>query len=96
MSAEGSMNATTFDAENDAKVDGNPLGLDTGAAISAPTISLIGVADYLEELRRVFFEAIAFASAISRPRAYGCSSVHAVGSSVRICVGWGMMGSRVG
>lgn len=47
MSAEGAVDATAFDAKHYAEVDGDPFGFDARAAVGAPTVALVGVADDL-------------------------------------------------
>lgn len=48
MGAEGAVDAAAFDAEHYAEVDGDPFGFDAGAAVGAPAVALVSVADDLE------------------------------------------------
>lgn len=82
------MDAATFNAKDDAKVDRDPLGLDTRAAVGAPAVPLVGIADGLEKFGGVFIEAVAVISAVGRPSTNCCSSVHVVSCDACTWIGW--------
>ena len=47
--AKGAVNTAALDAEDYAQVDGDPFRLDTGVAVGAPLVTLVGVTHDLEE-----------------------------------------------
>ncbi len=79
MGAEGAMDAAAFDAKDYAEVDGDPFGFDARAAVGAPTVALVGVADDLEQFGGVTLEAAAVGADIGWAGSYGGSSVYVVG-----------------
>lgn len=85
VGSQGAMDAAAFDAQHDAQVDGDPLGFNAGSAVSAPTIPLVGISYDLEQLSRIFFEAVAFGAHIRRPGPNSCPPVDIVGG---VTVGW--------
>lgn len=44
MRAEGAVDPAALDAHDDGEVDGDPFSLDTGPAVGAPAIALVGFA----------------------------------------------------
>ena len=83
MGAEGAVDATAFDAEDDAEVDGDPFCLDAGAAVGAPAVALVIVADDLEEFGGVALKAAAVAADVRWAGADGGAPVHVVGGGAR-------------
>ncbi len=47
--AERAVDAAAFDAEDYAKIDGDPFCLDAGAAVGTPAVALVVVTDDLKE-----------------------------------------------
>ena len=48
VGSERAVDAAAFDAKDDAEVDGDPFDFSTGAAVGAPAVALVVVADGLE------------------------------------------------
>ena len=67
MRAEGAVDAAAFDAEDYSQVDGYPFGFRFGSAVGTPSVALIVVTHYLEELGWVFFEAVALCAHVYWP-----------------------------
>ena len=82
---ERAVDAAAFDAEDDAEVDGDPFDFATGAAVGAPAVALVVVTDGLEQLGRVFLEAVAFAADVDRSRSDGYPPGHTA-CCVRRCL----------
>ena len=48
MRSERAVDATAFDAKDDAEVDRDPFNFAAGTAVGAPAVALVVVADGLE------------------------------------------------
>lgn len=66
MGAERAVNAAAFNAQHNAKVDGDPFSLGFGVAVSAPAVAMVIVSYYLKELRGIIFKAVATCTDIGR------------------------------
>lgn len=84
MGAKRAMNAAAFNAQHDAKVDGDPFSLGFRVAVSAPAIALVVVSHYLKEFRGVFFKAIAIRTDVGGSCADRAMPMYATGG---ICIG---------
>ena len=77
------MDAAAFDAEHYTEIDGHPFDLRLRIAVCAPTISLVVIANYVEELGGVFFETITICTNVRRSGAHGTVTINIIS-----CVGY--------
>ena len=73
------MDTAAFDTEDDAEIDGDPFCLDAGAAVGAPAVALVVVADDVEEFGGVALEAAAVTADVGWAGADGGAAVYVVG-----------------
>ena len=67
MRAERAVDAAAFDTKYYTQVDGYPFGFRFGSAIGTPSVALVVITYYLEELRWIFLEAVALCAHIYWP-----------------------------
>ena len=82
VGAEGAMDATALDTQDDAEIDGDPFCFDARAAIGAPAVALVVVADDLEEFGRIALEAATVAADVGWAGADGGATVYVVGGGI--------------
>ena len=61
------MDAAAFDTEDDPQIDRYPLGFRFRPTIGTPSVALVMITHYLEELGWIIFEAVAVCARIYWP-----------------------------
>ena len=79
MGTQRAVDTATFDAQDNAEVDGYPFHFRGGATICAPGIALVNTSDLVEQFRGVLLIAVAVGSDIGRSSANGDPPVEAAG-----------------
>jgi hypothetical protein len=97
MGAEWAVNAATFDAQDDAEINGYPFNFRIGATICAPGIALVNISDLFEQFWGVFLIAVAIGSDVWWPSANCDPPVDAVAivpdrASMWSGMGWALAG----
>lgn len=79
MGTQRAVDAATFNAQDDAEIDRDPLNFRSRATICTPGVALVSTPNLVEQLGRVFLVAVAIGSDVRWPGADSDPPVNAIG-----------------